>query len=258
MTSARQDAAARFRFLIDQTRKLTRRETQGEGLGADHALLAEWQCARLAETYADFHRERRYRAALDFFLTDIYGPADFSQRDDDIERVYPIMVKMLSVTAIDSLAQAMELHALSMQLDRALIDVLVNEMGLDVTAGVGALTPDMYAAAYRYCDNYDARITQIGLAIEAASLLENAVRKKMIYLTVKVARGPAKAAGFGELQSFLERGLSAFRKMKGSHRFLDALEQRERHVLDSIFDDAPASTWFGDVTHDIVPAKQKN
>jgi len=257
MTSARQDAAERFRYLIDQTRKLTRAESRDGAVSVEHSLLAEWQCARLAETYADFHRERRYRAALDFFLTDIYGPADFSQRDNDIERVYPIMVKMLSVTAIDSLAQAMELHALSMQLDRELIEVLTGEMGLDPAAGTGALTPDMYAAAYRYCDNYDARITQIGLAIEAASLLEHAVRKKMIYLTVKVARAPAKAAGFGELQSFLERGLSAFKKMKGSHRFLDALEQRERHVLDSIFDDAPASTWFGNVTHEIVPAKGK-
>lgn len=253
MTTSRQTAAKRFRDLIDETRRLTHHEVEGEGLSADHALLAKWQVDRLSVTYSDYHRTRRYRAALDFFLTDIYGPSDFSQRDNDIERVYPLMVKVLSVDAIESLAQALELHTLSMTLDRQLIDVLTGELELDVSAGPDALTPSMYAEAYRLCDNYEARERQIALAVEAASTLEAAVQKKMIYLTVKVARGPAKAAGFGELQSFLERGLAAFKKMKGSHRFLDALAAREKHVLDSLFEDAPIDTWYGDVLHDVVP-----
>lgn len=253
MPTSRQSAAKRFRDLIDETRRLTHHEVDGGGLAPDHLLLARWQCDRLGVTYSDYHRTRRYKAALDFFLTDIYGPSDFSQRDNDIERVYPIMVKMLSVTAIESLAQALELHTLSMSLDRKLADVLTGELGLNVDDGPDALTPELYGEAYRICDNYADRERQIGLAVEAASTLEAAVKKKMIYLTVKVARGPAKAAGFGELQSFLERGLAAFKKMKGSHRFLDALAAREKHVLDSLFDDAPVDTWFGDVLHDIVP-----
>ncbi len=253
MAGARKNAAERFRALIEQTNQLTRTQSPGGGLAADHVLLATWQCARLGETYADYHEHKRYARALDFFLTDIYGPTDFTQRDADIARVYPIMVKMLSVTAIESLAQALELNALSMSLDRELADVLVGDLDLDVAQGMSALTPEMYAHAYRLCDNYDRRIEQIELAVDAATILENAVKKKMIYLTVKVARGPAKAAGFGELQSFLERGLAAFKKMKGSHKFLDALAARERHVLDAIYDDAPIEQWYGTLTHDIEP-----
>lgn len=253
MVTARQSAASRFKHLIDETRRLTPDRGDGEGMAPGQALLAEWQVARLSRTYADYHNTRRYRAALDFFLTDIYGPTDFSQRDNDIERVYPLMVKVLSVTAIESLAQALELNALSMTLDRDLLAALTDDLGLDVDRGPEALTPDMYAEAYRICDNYDQRIQQIDLAVDAASTLESAVQKKMIYLTVKVARGPARAAGFGELQSFLERGLAAFKKMKGSCRFLDALAAREKHVLDALFDDAPIDSWYGEVLHDIVP-----
>ena len=253
MSRSRQSAAERFRALIDETRRLTRHEVSDGAIASDHALLAQWQVDRLAVTYSDYHATRRYKAALDFFLTDIYGPSDFSQRDNDIERVYPIMVKMLSATAIESLAQALELHTLSMSLDRQLIDVLTGQLGLVVADGTDALTPQAYAEAYRICDNYADRERQIGLAIEAASTLEAAVEKKMIYFTVKVARGPAKAAGFGELQSFLERGLAAFKKMKGSHRFLEALAAREKHVLDALYDDAPVTSWYGDVLHDIVP-----
>jgi len=253
MSTARKDAADRFRRLIDQTQRLTRDEVTESGLPDDHRLLATWQCARLGETYSDYHQHKRYRKALDFFLTDIYGPVDFSQRDQDIARVYPIMVKMLSVTAIESLAQAIELQALSMELDRELADTLVGKLGLDVAQGTTALTPEMYAEGYRLCDNRARRVQQIELAVEAATILENAVRTKMIYLTVKVARGPAKAAGFGELQSFLERGLSAFKKMKGSHRFLEALGAREHVVLEALFDAAPIEDWYGDVLHTVVP-----
>lgn len=254
MGRARKDAAERFRALIERTSEMTRHEAAGGQISAEHALLATWQCERLGQTYADFHKQKRYRAALDFFLTDIYGPSDFSQRDQDIARVYPIMVRTLTVAAIDSLTQALELHAVSMALDHELIDVLFHRLGLDVAAGPAALTPHMYAEAYRLCDNYDRRLQQIDLAVEAASILESAVRKKMIYLTVKIARRPARAAGFGELQSFLERGLAAFTKMKGSHRFLDALAARERHILDALYDDAPVDTWYGDILHSLVPA----
>ena len=253
MKGARTNAADRFRGLIEQTSQLARTQAGEGGPGPEHALLAIWQCDRLGQTYADYHQHKRYSKALDFFLTDIYGPTDFSQRDADIARVYPIMVKMLSVTAIESLAQALELNALSMTLDRALADVLVNQLDMDAAQGASALTPDIYAHAYRLCDNYDRRIEQIDLAVEAAAILENAVKKKMIYLTIKIARGPAKAAGFGELESFLERGLAGFKKMKGSHQFLDALAARERHVLEAIYDDAPVDQWYAEATHSIVP-----
>ena len=47
-------------------------------------------------------------------------------------------------------------------------------------------------------------------------------------------RGPAKAAGCGELQDFLERGFRAFRQMKDSKHFLDAIQGRETQILDRI------------------------
>ncbi len=252
MSSKRKSAAARFRALIEETQRLTRADAGANGADTAYTALAHWQCERLGMTYTDFHGHKRYKAALDFFLTDIYGPKDFSQRDNDIERVYPIMVKVLSVPAIESLTQALELHTLSMGLDRQLIDVLTGELGVELGPDAHTLTPELYAEGYRLCDNYDERQRQIQLAIDSALALEAAVKRRMLYATVKVARGPAKAAGFGELQSFLERGLAAFKKMKGSHRFLDALAAREQHVLEALFDDAPADTWYGDVLSHIV------
>lgn len=257
MTSSRQGAAARFKLLLEETSKLSRDTVASKGRPPAQTLLATWQCARLAASYADYQRLPRYRAALEFFLTDLYGPADFSQRDKDIARVYPVMVKMLSAAAIESLALAIELHVLSMKLDRKLLAVLIGDLGLDVTAGVDALTPELYAEAYRRCDNYTDRVQQIELVVGAGELLEQTVQTKMIYMTVKVARRPAKMAGFGELQSFIERGLLAFRKMKGAARFLEALAEREMFILNSIYAGDDPQLWYGKPTHNIVPANPK-
>ncbi len=258
MTSAHQiSAARRFKRLIEETARLSRNVVDADGLIPGQVLLSTWQCDRLALTYADYHDHKRYRAALDFFLTDLYGPKDFSQRDRDISRVYPVMVKALTEKAIDSLAQALELHALSMALDQKLLGVLVDELGVDPDGSTRQISPDLYARAYRMCDNYADRARQIDLAVGAGRVLEEAVKARLLYVTVKVARKPARLAGFGELQSFLERGLHAFRAMKGSHDFLDALRARETAILEMLLDKAPTERWWGEATHVLVPPPKR-
>ena len=48
-------------------------------------------------------------------------------------------------------------------------------------------------------------------------------------------RRPARLAGFGELQDFLERGFRAFRHMEDASEFLDTIERRETQILDRIY-----------------------
>jgi hypothetical protein len=47
--------------------------------------------------------------------------------------------------------------------------------------------------------------------------------------------GPARAAGLGELQQFLENGFDTFRAMKGSQEFISIVELRERAIASSLF-----------------------
>lgn len=225
--------------MLEETSRLTRERVNGGRLGKGQEVLAKWQCARLASTYKDLAAQKRYEKAVEFFLTDLYGPLDFSQRDDDIKRVYPIMVNVLSADAIDSLAQGLELNSLSMNLDARLLEVLVNECGFDARNEPGALDYQMYAEAYRACDNYDDRVRQIGLIVQVGENLESVTRKRLILAAVKVARKPAQIAGFGELQSFIERGLAAFKAMGSANEFLSTLHSREMRLLDAIYSGQP-------------------
>ena len=46
--------------------------------------LQRFQVERLRRTYADLASQPGYRAALEFFVADLYGPHDRSERDRDL------------------------------------------------------------------------------------------------------------------------------------------------------------------------------
>jgi hypothetical protein len=200
----------------------------------DRALerLARWQAARLRQTYADLEAQERYVEAVFFFETDLYGGTDFAQRDADIARVAPVMALMLPARAIGTIARAMEVNALSQELDRALLARLPR--------ADGRLTVAEYCSAYRRTDNRPARERQIELIAEIGSALDRLVRMPLIHVALTMMRQPARLAGMAVLHDFLERGFDAFRTMKGADEFLATIAGRETALMDSIFGGATA------------------
>jgi hypothetical protein len=227
--AALEGGAALLKLQIERNRAL--RQAPALDLATSQALdrLRRWQTERLARTYADLMASERYRPAAQFFLSDIYGDKDFSERDQSVERVYPAMVKALPDSALHTIALAVEVHALSTELDQALCAVLTSELGVrDV------ITEGQYAEGYRLCGNHAERVRQIQLICQVGEDLDQVVDRPLIYQMLKLARKPAKLAGFGELQDFLERGFTAFRHMGGAAEFLQTVATRERLILDRI------------------------
>ena len=64
------------------------------------------------------------------------------------------------------------------------------------------------------------------------------IKIPFIAIALRLAHTPAVLAGWGELQSYLERGFSAFKHMKGADDFLAAIIGREIRILDAIFANA--------------------
>lgn len=189
------------------------------------AEVKAWQARRLAETHADLLRDPRYAAATRFFLEDLYGPKDFSARDAELQRIVPTMRKLLPASALETAARAIELEALTEALDHALANSLA----------AGALDEARYAKAYRESASREERIRQIELAVEVGRRLDALVAKPFIGSTLKLMRGPARLAGLGDLQEFLERGYGAFRAMRGSDTFLAELHSREMAILNRLY-----------------------
>jgi len=196
------------------------------------AHLSAWQSRRLHGTYADLERAPRYAEAMRFFETDLYGGTDFAQRDADLARVVPAMRRLLPENVIGTVAIAVELNAISQDLDRAMVDGLANR--------AETFTVTDYCAAYRGVGRFDARRRQIALIGEVGIALDRYVRKPMIRGALALMRKPARVAGLAALQDFLERGFAAFERMGGAAEFLATIQSRETLIHEAIASGASA------------------
>ncbi|QJR15176.1 FFLEELY motif protein [Usitatibacter palustris] len=189
------------------------------------AELKRWQSDRLARTYTDLSAQPRYRQATTFFLEDLYGPKDFSARDAEMLRIYPLLVRTLPATAVETASLAIEVDALSESLDRRTSEALPP----------GPIHEASYARAYRAASTPAERERQIELIAAVGERLDRLVKKPMVYRTLKLMRTPARLAGLADLQTFLERGFASFREMDGAEEFLATIAARERAIAKALF-----------------------
>ena len=192
-------------------------------------LVQTWQRERLAKSYRDLISQERYRAAGDFFLDEIYGGLNLRERDQEMERVLPVMVRMLRDDMILVLAEAFELQSMSFNFDMDMTMLLLD-------SGWGKLNTARYGELYRAVGRAPERKKQIELIGRLGMELNELVHHRLVLWLIRTLRGPARAAGFGLLQSFLENGLNAFRMMGDGTEFVETIWHEEREVMHRLFD----------------------
>ena len=196
----------------------------------DRDRLRQWQADRLGRTHRDLLESERYGPAAEFFLTDLYGPGDCARRDADVMRVMPTAERLLPESGLRVLAQAIELDALSEELDYLMV------VALRRSGAIGRLTAAAYALAYREVGEPERRAHQITLVTELGMTLDRLARKPFLGTTLKLVSGPAHLAGLGELFSFVERGYRVCHQMGRANEFLETIASRETAIMTALFD----------------------
>ena len=224
----RDNGADRFRAMLARNHELAE-TTRSPGFPlAEFDLLQRWQLERLTTTFDDLYRREGYRHAVEFFVSDLYGGLDFRERDQEMSRVAPVMIRFLPNNALVALAEAFELQALSLEYDKQMAEYMAAN-------GIRALDMGRYIDVYLHGSDRAGRERQILLISKLGRDLKGLVRRPMINRLVRMLRGPAHAAGFGNLQEFLELGLSSFRELEDPVFFVDTIYQREWAAMERLF-----------------------
>ena len=212
-------------------------EAERAARAADAALDARalgvkaFQQARFARTHAGLLAHARYGPAARFFLEELYGPRDFSDRDAQFARIVPALVRMFPHEMVETVSRLAAVHALSESLD--------TEMARRLPPGA-ALTPAAYVRAWQATGRPEARARQIDLVMQVGASLDHYTRNPLLRGSLRLMRGPARAAGLSSLQQFLETGFEAFAAMKGAAEFLATIEGAERALAERLFEPGAA------------------
>lgn len=209
--------------IVDRLRAMRGAE---EPFGRRVTALKRYQQRRFEHTYADLLQSPRYSRAAQFFLDELYGPADFSHRDAQFARVVPALVRLFPSDVIDTVATLARLHALSEDLDTEMARHLDGDVTIDASA---------YARAWGLTGRAADRQRQIDLTLEVGRCLDRFTRNPLLRHSLRLMRGPAKAAGLAQLQCFLESGFDTFAAMKGAAHFLSTVREREEALARALF-----------------------
>lgn len=198
-------------------------------LGERVRSVKTYQQMRFSHTYADLLSHPRYQAAARYFLDELYGPTDFTRRDDQFVRVVPALVRLFPDEIVATVATLAALHALSERLDSEMASQFD-----DTTVGASR-----YISAWQATGQAPAREQQIALTVSVGERLDRLTRNPLLRHSLKMMRAPARAAGLSELQRFLEAGFDTFRAMHGATEFLAQIGLRERQLAATLFAATP-------------------
>jgi hypothetical protein len=201
------------------------RREASPGLLEKVTALKAFQQRRFSHTYADLLASARYGPAARYFLDELYGPRDFSARDAQFARVAPSIARVFPKEVAGTLDILSELHALSETLDTAMGLQLADER----------IAPADYITAWQGVGRAADRSRQIDLTLSIATQLDRITRLPLLRNALRLMRGPARAAGLGELQRSLETGFDTFRAMKGAEDFIAFIASRERDLAAALF-----------------------
>ena len=220
------DIATRILQSLAAVEAERQRRASTPGLAQAVAALKTYQQGRFARTHASLLAHPRYGRAANFFLNELYGPQDFTRRDAQFGRIVPALVRLFPADTVATVEALAAVHALSERLDTAMA------IHLDgATPGRAS-----YVRAWQGTGEAAARARQIELVMRVGEALDRHTRSFVLRASLKAMRGPARAAGMGSLQAFLEDGFEAFGAMRGAQAFLATIEARETALAKRLFD----------------------
>ena len=206
-------------------------------LAAGVVAVKAYQQVRFERTHADLFAHARYSRAARFFVDELYGPQDFAQRDAQFSRIVPALVRLFPDDIVETVEALSAVHALSERLDSAMAGHL----------GGAALSRPSYVQAWQATGQPEGRRRQLELVMRVGQSLDRHVRSLVLRTSLKAMRGPARAAGLGALQAFLEAGFDAFGAMRGAREFLATIETRESALVERLFDAGAVAAATGEV-----------
>ena len=200
-----------------------------ESMRASYTALTEWQLDYLLPFFSDLYDLEGYQDAIEFVVSDLSG-VGIADRDRDLERVAPLISRMLPTRALQTIAVGAEMNARILEINIGLCRRLIVDGGFPAP-----LSERAYLRALRASTTLEECLEIVAVLGRLGDSLDGLVRVPLISGTLRAMRVPAHAAGFGALQEFLENGFKTFKAIPDVPAFLEVLIGRTTAIFQRSF-----------------------
>ena len=232
------DNAVIIRDAIERVFALRDLARSNQELATALAAIKRMQARRFSSCYADLIASKEYGPAARFFLDELYGDGDFSNRDAQFARITGTLTTVFPASVVSTAVALAQLHALTEELD--------HQMACQWAVCASAASDTArFSAAWRAVGRPSDRKRQLEIVLLIGQRLAKLTRKPGLGTLLKLMRRPAATAGLESLQHFLEQGFAIFAALARSEKtvveFLETISARETSWIDMMFD--PSSSY---------------
>ncbi len=203
-----------------------------DGLQLAISEIKQFQAGRFSRTYADLLETARYRPAALFFLDELYGTRDFSERDRQFSRIAGSLERIFPEPVVQTALLLATLHLLTEELDLAIAQYWMKSHGDSEAV--------RYISAWRAVGRRVDRDRQLRSVVQLGQELTRLTGTPGLRIMLRMMRTPAALAGLAALQQFLELGFDTFATMghrdNGPTHFLAIIQTRECALLECLFE----------------------
>ena len=132
------NTADKLRYFTNRSNQLHQKYLADPDLRLRYERFVSWQIAYMLPFYAELRQNKDTRTAIDFVVSDLAG-IGISERDHDIHRVVPAMIRILPASALRTIATGMEMNARILEINLLIRLVVLVLWFLELCGGfVGA------------------------------------------------------------------------------------------------------------------------
>ena len=190
--------------------------------------LQQFQVNRMRQTCLPLCGHVSEENLLEYILREMYNGLDLGTMGRNADKVVRFATKFVSDKEL--MMSSMELNAVSGEIDEKLTEILFEKMA------VSHISEELYAAATVMADIQTMRERQISLVEKLSAGLDINSKSKVVYSAFKIAKTPAKLAGFGKYYDTLWNGFSVIRALESPEKVISKFMSAERAYLLSMFE----------------------
>ncbi len=242
------DATKIIRDAVKKVEQLRQSAASTPELSQAVSDIKAFQARRFNGTYFDLMQTEQYKPATLFFLEELYSEKDYSDRDAQFSRIASTLDRLFPKQVVQTAVVLAQLHSLTEDLDLAMAQQWLMTADSEPSS--------RYVATWNAVGRRADRMAQLNGALAVGQELVVLTHTPGLRMALKMMRRPAKLAGMGALQHFLELGFDTFAAMgnksaksqsEGTDFFLSTIKKRESALIDQLFD-APTATSVAKIT----------